>query len=1034
MDTFSASAARYWYVIDDLCRALYAGDQSIGLPPYNGGLFDEDRTPLLSRIRLGDKVVADVIDVLSFERTENGRRYINYRDIGVQHLGSIYERLLEYEAVRDGDGVAVRPMIYARKTTGSYYTPDELVGLIIEETIAPIVARRMDAFHAEASRLTELKMRDSTRMAMLAGIDPAERLLDLKICDPAMGSGHFLVNLVDWLSDKIIEAIAESESAYEGYESPLTARIAALRIRMLRHARSKDWATKDAQFDDRNIVRRMVLKRCIYGVDKNPMAVELAKVSLWLHTFTAGAPLSFLNHHLRCGDSLFGSWVRPAFEAAEEQGGLFLAEPLGRATRAAESMQVLEGLTDAEIAEVHRSALIYDEVFEMTSPLNSFLSLFHAMEWLDLREPEDRRAHYRYLEGCFGDPIKIAEGEEPLEVDGEFGECFARLLESAQELVAREKFLNWQVTFPGVWTDWQESGALRGGFDAVIGNPPWDRMKLQQVEWFATRRREIAHAPRASDRRRMIEELERTGDPLAADFAAASQRSAAASRMARRSGDYPLLSRGDLNLYSLFVERAMQLVKADGMVGLLTPSGIASDKAAARFFKRIATEGRLHALFDFENRRSRHGATPFFPDVHNSFKFCAFVASASPQPGPARCAFFLQDVTEIEDRERCFPLTASAFARVNPNTGTAPIFRTRRDAELTTAIYDRVPILFDRSSDCAARNWAVSYYRMFDMTNDSGLFRTRAELEEHENAYPIGDNRFASPAGEWVPLFEGKMVQAFDHRAASIVINPENRHRPAQPSPATEEQRRNTNWTPDPQYWVLAEESGLNGASFLLGFKHVTAATNVRSMIAALIPGVGAGNSFPLLLVKEEDAARKAALLVANLNAVPLDYVVRQKVQGQNLNWFIVEQLPIAPPERYETVRFGEKSAGEIVRESVLELTYTARDMAPFARDMGFVDAEGNAQEPFAWNAERRMNLRAKLDAVYFLLYGITDRDDVRYIFSTFPILEQDDARKYGGYRSRDLCLAWMNALRAGDPNAEVEPLRATETNGSIAP
>ena len=328
----------------------------------------------------------------------------------------------------------------------------------------------------------------------------------------------------------------------------------------------------------------------------------------------------------------------------------------------------------------------------------------------------------------------------------------------------------------------------------------------------------------------------------------ASERVTMATRIARRSGDYPLLSGGDVNLYSLFVERAMTLVKPDGMVGLLAPSGIASDKTAARFFKGVATEGRLKALYDFENRRTRYDAAPFFPDVDSRFKFCAFVASPSPLSDAARCAFFLQDVAERDDPERCFPLTAESFARVNPNTGTAPIFRTRRDAELTKAIYGRLPVLVDRSSGEEIKVWPVRYTRMFDMTTDSGLFRTRAELEEREGAYPIGGNRFASPAGEWVPLYEGKMVQAFDHRAASVVVNLKNQHRPAQPEPATLDQHRDPEWLPAPQFWVPERETSVLGSTFVLGLKHVTSATNVRTLIAALITASGAGNSLPLLI------------------------------------------------------------------------------------------------------------------------------------------------------------------------------------------
>ena len=753
----------------------------------------------------------------------------------------------------------------------------------------------------------------------------------------------------------------------------------------------------------------MVLKRCVYGVDKNPMAVELAKVSLWLHTFTVGAPLSFLDHHLRCGDSLFGTWVQPVSEKTDDKSSLFLRGPLDRATRAAAPMQIIEGLTDSEIAEAHRSADIFAEVSEMTAPLEAFMSLLHAFDWLGPRRREVRAANLNWLQGASGNPIDIARQglSGSAEADG--------ILTAALEITARERFLNWQVAFPGVWSDW-EAIELTGGFDVVIGNPPWDRIKLQQVEWFAARRRKIAMAPRAADRKRMIAELEQAGDPLAQDYALASERAVAAARVARSSGDYPLLARGDVNLYSLFVERGLALVKPDGMVGLLVPSGIASDWMAAPFFKRVATEGRLKALYDFENKKV------FFPDIHASFKFCVFVASPKRLPNPAKCSFFVHDVSELEDPERCFQLSAADFALVNPNTGTAPIFRSRRDAELTTAIYGRLPVLFDRSMGDEVGAWPVKYTRMFDMTNDSGLFRTRPELAEQEGAWPIGGNRFDSPSGEWVPLYEGKMVQAFDHRAASIVINPNNLHRPAQRTPTVLEQHCDPSWLPDPRFWVPRQKVDHSGTGFQLGFKHVTATTNLRAMIAALVPDFGAGNSLPLLTgnATQPLSAALASVLLANLNALPLDFVLRQKVQGQNLNLYIIEQLPVVPPEQYEIVSFGPKTAAEIVHEAVLELTYTAHDMGPFAVAMGHVDQDGEVLPPFRWNDDRRLHIRAKLDALYFHLYGVTDRNDIRYVYSTFPIVEREERATYGTYLSRELCLAWMSALAAGDPDASV--------------
>ena len=214
-------------------------------------------------------------------------------------------------------------------------------------------------------------------------------------------------------------------------------------------------------------------------------------------------------------------------------------------------MQIIEDLTDVEIAEAHRSADVFAEVEEMTVPLNAFLSMAHAFEWLNLRDRDDKAALGAYYAGIFGDPIDIASGKIETLTEITAGERFAELLDEARLLLGGERFFNWQVAFPGVWSEWESEG-LTGGFDAVIGNPPWDRMKLQQVEWFAARRREIALAQRATDRKRMIADLEEAGDPLAHDFATASKRAVVATRMARTGGDYPLLSGGDVNLYSLF--------------------------------------------------------------------------------------------------------------------------------------------------------------------------------------------------------------------------------------------------------------------------------------------------------------------------------------------------------------------------------------------------------------------------------------------------------------------------------------------------
>ena len=1022
-ETFSSTATSYYTALDDLSRVIDRGDAAFGLPPYNGGLFNTSHTPLLTQIRLPNHIMADAIDALSFEQHAGARRYINYRSLSVQQLGSIYERLLEFEIALEDGNIVVRPNVFARKSSGSYYTPESLVALILKETVGPLADTKLDAFHTRITEIREIEEgghRTVTQEILdeLTRIDPAQALLNLKICDPAMGSGHFLVSLVDFLSDRVIAALSEVDGVVQGYVSPLADRINHIRSTILDNAEQSKWTVNLAQLDDRQIVRRMVLKRCVYGVDKNPMAVELAKVSLWLHTFTVGAPLSFLDHHLRCGDSLFGSWVREGLRRAGAEVDLFLDGPLSRAKAAANPMHAIEALSDAEIAEAAQSSDLFNNIQAGTAPLDAFLSLLYAFDWLKPSK-EQKGVIAIWLTGIYGDPIEIAMGHKEVSGSKTGARVFAELLARARSLAEEERFLNWQVAFPGVWTDW-ENADRQGGFDAVIGNPPWDRIKLQQVEWFAARRKEIALVQRASDRKQMIQSLKAAGDPLATDYQHASDRAIAMASMARQCGDYPYLSRGDVNLYSLFVERAMALVHSDGVVGLLTPSGIASDKTAAPFFRSVAAEGRLRALYDFENRRKRFKEPLFFSDVDSRFKFCAFVAGHRPSKNPANCAFFLQDVSELNSNDRRFLLAAQDFARVNPNTGTAPIFRRRRDADITMAIYKRLPVLVDRSSEEVVKAWPVKYQTMFHMTNDSYLFRTLDELEEREGAWPIGGNHFDSTSGEWLPLYEGKMVQAYDHRAANVVINLTNQHRPAQAIPASESQHADPAWLPTPQFWVNAAECAWHPSTeWVLSFKEITAATNNRTMIAALLPAVGFGNKVPIL--KEEMATQNSWKLAANFNSTVFDFVARQKIQGQTLNLFIIEQFPVVPPTTYDQIKFGQKTASSIIREAVLELTYTSHDMAPFAHDLGHVDESGEVKPPFPWDEDRRLFLRAKLDALFFHLYGITDRNDIRYIYSTFPIVERQEMTIYGHYRSCELCLAWMNALAAGRPDTELK-------------
>ena len=723
-DAFSTVAASYYDHLTTLCMIIDGGDESIGLPPYNGGLFASDAAPLLETVRLPDAAIAPIVHDLSHAETDEGRRFVNYRDMSVQQLGSIYERLLEQEPTRDDDGkIAVRPNSYARKDSGSFFTPQELVDLIVDRTLKPLAEERLAAFEARSRELKGDRRPKPERLADLRKLDPAEAVLDLKVLDPAMGSGHFLVTAVDFLSDYIAELVeyvpAVPEWLEGEYESPLVRRVEAIREDILRRADESDWVIDESLLTDQAIIRRMVLKRCIYGVDKNPLTVELAKVSLWLHSFTVGAPLSFLDHHLRCGDSLIGMRVWDARDEIRRLGGLSAASAVAGAEAATAGMQRIEEMSDADVAEVRESAALFRGVEHTTATLRGLLDFLCGLRWLTAGMKKKERTEFEsplvdFLEQNSQDAYRLlslgpgaVDAVSPGSVETSAAD-FEAMWSDARSVADRERFLHWEVAFPGVWHGWQDVRP-RGGFDAVIGNPPWDRIKLQEVEWFATRAPRLALAPTAAARREGIRRLRNQGAPLVDEYDEAKERADRLGQLVRASGDYPLLGGGDINLYSLFVERAMGLVKPDGFVGLLTPSGIYADKTAARFFQSVSTTGRVGGLFDFENRRLGTGLPPFFPDVDSRFKFCVLVFGGEERRfDETECAFFLPDSDTIKDPERCFPLAPDDFARVNPNTGTAPVFRTRRDAEITRRIYERHPVLVDRSRGGERKSVACS--------------------------------------------------------------------------------------------------------------------------------------------------------------------------------------------------------------------------------------------------------------------------------------------------------------------------------------
>ena len=584
-----------------------------------------------------------------------------------------------------------------------------------------------------------------------------------------------------------------------------------------------------------------------------------------------------------------------------------------------------------------------------------------------------------------------------------------KLHAAVRRMADRYRFLHPHLAFPQVFQipehgeepDNPDNG-WSGGFHLVVGNPPWERVKVQDKEWFTSSDRpDIAEISNSAARKRAIAALEVEDPTLFDKWITTLRRADGEAQLLRRSGRYPLAGQGDINTYAVFAESMRNYTSSNGRTGAVLPLGIATDSTTKDFFGDLAMKRSLVRMIGFENEEF------LFPAVHHATKFVLLTMTGSSRPSEsAEFAFYLRQVASVTDTDRVFELTADDFRLINPNTRTCPIFRSRRDADLTRNIYRRVPVLSLESHGAAGNPWGVEYMGMFHMTNDSALFKTRDELlaeggrQEGESVL-VGDQVF-------LPLFEGKMFHLFDHRFGTYQHQTAAQARQGKLPELSDEQHADAALGVVPAYWVDRREvlrrlEDRWDREWLVGFRDITGATVIRTVISSVIPLGAVGNQFPLILLGR---AEHVASLVANLSSFVLDYIARQKVGGTHLNYFLLNQLPVLPPDVFETIAEWQPDSrlDDWMVARVLELTYTSSHLAPFARDLGY---DGT---PYIWNPERRAVLRAELDAAFFLLYGL-DREDAEYVLDTFWVVKQNDEKTFGEYHTKRLILETYDAM-----------------------
>jgi hypothetical protein len=952
-------------------RALTLGQPALALPAL-GGLFAEDKLPHLETARLRNRAFMETLYRLSWLADKTGMVPVNWRAMETEELGSVYESLLELQPQLSDDG---KTLVFAseaaeqkgnqRKTTGSYYTPDSLVQALLDTALDPV----LDKTEAEAD-------------------DPAKALLKLSVIDPACGSGHFLLAAARRIATRLARIRAEGTPSLADF----------------RHA------------------LRDVARCCIHGVDRNPMAVELTKVALWIETVDPGLPLGFFDAQIRCGDALLGVFNLKVLEDGIPDAAYKpltgdekkIAKDYLKANRDATAGQsrIDFGTGQASMPAMKPLALDFsgfrdlpeDTVGQIGAKAKRFKELRKGQTFLRAKAAADLYVAAFLLPKVGGAPAgasaRTVPTTEELWMALNHGEVPKAMVE--QSNAARNTHaLHWPLEFPDVMQ--------RGGFDVVLGNPPWERIKLQEQEFFASRSPEIANAPNKAARDKLTKALEMAA-PGSAEralfdaFTEAKREAEATSEFVRVSaedgGRFALTGRGDVNTYALFAELFANLARQ--RAGVIVPTGIATDATTAPFFAHLVEKQRLSRLVDFENRAG------LFPAVDSRMKF-SLLTLGHDEPA-AHFAFFLTEPAQLTEPERNFTLAPAEITAINPNTNTAPVFRSRADAELTAKIYRNAPVLINDSKGKLGNPWGVSFMRMFDMSNDSHLFRTAAQFTEAGFSRSSVDSTRGTE--RLVPLYEAKMIHQFDHRWASAGDDEEE---------GAEGSRREQTWEPSPRYWVPSSEVSARldqagwPASWLLGHRGLTNATNERTFITSIFPRVGVGNSLPIWIIPKAISTAAIAGLYANTASLVVDFAARQKVGGTNLNFFLVYQFPILPPSFYTEPRLA------FITPKVLELTYTSHSLAPFACDLG------HDGPPFAWDEGRRAHLRADLDAFYARAYGLT-RDELRYILDpadvkgegypseTFRVLKEKEIRQHGEYRTRRLVLeAWDRMAANGE-------------------
>ncbi len=806
-----------WLGLQITFRALAKGAPGLGLPALDG-LFREDQCSHIQGAAITNERLLEAIRRLAFFRKGSSLVRVNYRDMDVEELGSVYESLLELHPLVEvgavpwtfnfvGGSKGKKTKGSERKLTGSYYTPPTLVSELVRSTLDPVITEAINSRRE----------------------DPRAAILGLRVVDPACGSGHFLLAAARRLAAEIarIESVADTS----------------------------DNATRQHAL-------REVVQHCIYGVDRNPLAVELCRTALWIETIEPGKPLTFLDSHILQGDSLVGV-LDPEIIANGIPGDAYkslmgddtdVCRDLKKRNRQRGQQRIFDQDAVLEVAVV---SVDLDAMPENTlDDVERKRAAWNAVLAGEIRAREALRANL-FVGAHFApktrETLEIVPHTQ--DIDRLSGDVPQRhgVEDLVRELADTHDFFHWHLAFAEIMRD--------GGFDVVLGNPPWEVSQLNEEEYFVTKAPSIASLAGAS-RKHAIAKLEQNDPRLWAEYQRARHGYDARNAFCRASGRYSLSTYGKLNSYALFAETILQLLNPQGRAGLIVPTGIATDHSTKVFFNEVVTKGRLVSLFDFENRKK------LFPTVDSRQKFCLLTLGGSGQPVPeAEFAFFLHQTEQLKETERRFTLSTDDFFLFNPNTRTCPIFRTRRDMEIARKMYRAAGVFWKeaKGEEPEVNPWGIHFMQMFNMTSDSELFRTRLQLEG--DGWELDGNIFVRGGEHYLPLYEAKLFHQYDHRFATFNGQSAKDIRNGRARPMSAEEKMDNQADVLPRYWVSEaevakklekrEKKSVNApphisniCRFYVAIRLISRATDIRTAIASFIPLTGLGHKGAVIRLK----------------------------------------------------------------------------------------------------------------------------------------------------------------------------------------